>query len=253
MQSGMAAQIAAADVDPFALQQAPVTRRRLRNRTAVFASIAVLAYLVGLIAQIPARTLITETDTLKVGGTIWNGEAVRGSTIRLEWQFAPLRSLTSLAFSADVQIAGGGTDLVGQAMRSSGRLVLTDMSGQIDGTLLDVMAPDLPLSCRFVAQTRIAWLALGGQAQGAAGTMQLSPATCTARGGSALPVTLPASRFEVRPVGGTSVGALSSLAGRVHLIELRLSPEGNLSVWPTAALVRTAPVLAGVRYDTRLD
>lgn len=253
MQSGMAAQIAAADVDPFALQQSPVARRRLRDRSSVFASVAVLAYLAGLIAQIPAHMLIDETDTLKVGGTIWNGEAVRGSTIRLSWQFAPLRSLTSLALSADFQITGGGTDLAGKAMRRSGGLVLTDMSGQIDGTLLDVMAPDLPLSCRFVAQAKVDWLALGGQGQGAAARMQMSPASCTARGGNALPVTLPASRFEVRPVGGTSVGALSTLAGREHLIELRLSPEGNLSVWPTAALVRTAPILAGVRYDTRLD
>ena len=252
MQSGMAAQIAAADVDPFALQQSPVTRRRLRDRASVFALIAVLAYLAGLIAQIPARTLITESDKLKAGGTIWNGEAVRGSTIRLDWRFAPLRSLTSLALSADIHITGGGTDLAGKATRQNGGLVLTDMTGQIDGSLLDVLAPDLPLSCRFVAQAKIAWLALSGTAQGAAATMQLSPATCTAPSGT-LPVTLPASRFEVRPVGGTSVGALSTQAGRVHLIELRLSPEGNLSVWPTGALVRTAPVLAGVRYDTRID
>ncbi len=64
---------------------------------------------------------------------------------------------------------------------------------------------------------------------------------------------LPATRFESRPVARGSQGSLATLAGRETLVELRLSPEGNLSIWPTAGLVRIAPLLAGVRYDTRVD
>lgn len=253
MQAGMAARIAAADADPLALQQPRVVLRRLRGRALVFLLLGVAAYLIGLIALIPAKVVLTEADNLKVGGTIWNGEAVLASTVKIDWQFAPVRTLTELAFSADFHMAGGGTDLAGSVTQVGDALRLTGVSGQVDGTLLAGLAPNLPVTCRFVAQTQISRVVLGGSSQSAEAMLRVSPAACQGKAAGGAPFDLPATRFEASPDARGSRGALVTVTGRQRLLEARLSRDGNLSIWPTADLVRLAPVLGGIRYDTRIE
>ncbi len=253
MQPGMTAKIAAADVDPFALQQPPVVRRSRRRRTILFSVLGIVTYLIGLIALIPARALLTEGDNLKVGGTIWNGEAVLASTERIEWTFAPLASLTRMGFSADWRMSGGGTDLAGAATQRGDVMLLENVSGQADGALLTAFAANLPLACNFVSDVKIRRLQLGGSAQEAAGTIRTSSARCSARGVAAPPIELPAMRAEFTPGANGTRGSLVTASGRVSLIELRLSQGGALSIWPTAAAIQRAPVLAGKRYDTTVQ
>lgn len=253
MQAGLTAKIAAADVDPVAQQNPPVVAHRIERRTLVFILIGILAYFVGLIATIPAATIIDESERLQVGGTIWSGEAVFASTIRIEWAFSPLSSLSKMAFSAEWRLSGGGTDLAGSATRRGDQLQFANVVGQIDGSLFDAAFPNLPLSCRFTADVRFDHAFLSGEGQRAQGSLRTGPMACSARELAALPVELPAMTGEVGPAGNGTAGALISSADRAHILELRLSPKGMLSVWPTQMAVERVPFLAGKRYDSKIE
>ncbi len=206
-----------------------------------------------MIALIPATAVVTENDRLKVGGTIWDGVAVVGSTIRFAWDFAPLDTIGNLAFTADWNLTGTGTDLTGELAQAGDQLQVEDVTGLADGALLDVLFPNLPLRCRFDAEISIDYLHLGGDGQGGAGGARTGPAACHAKDLAAFPVDFPAMRGELVPGDTMTSGALAAAAGRERLIELRLSPDGMLSIWPTQAATRIAPVLAGQRYDTKVE
>lgn len=254
MQAGLTAKIAAADVDPVAQQVPPVVAHRVRRRTIIFVVIGILAYFLGLIAMIPAAALIDESDRVQVGGTIWNGEAVLASSIRVEWVLAPLASLGNGAFSADWHLSGGGNDLAGEASRRGDQWRVANVAGQIDGSLLDAAFPHLPLSCRFTGDVRIDRARLGGgDGQQVLGSLRTGPANCYARQATALPVELPEMIANIGPIANGSGGALMTATGRAHLIEMRLSPQGMLSIWPTQFAVERVPFLAGQRYDTKVD
>lgn len=252
-QAGMAAQIAAADVDPLARQDSPVAPHRYRRRTAIFVGCAAIAYVIGLIATIPAAAVLDESDRLAVGGTIWNGEAVLASTIRVEWSFAPLTTLSRLAFSADWRITGGGTDLAGMISQRGDVMTLHDAAGQIDGSLLNALFPGLPLTCSFTGTARIDNLRLGGDDQAAQANFVTGPVTCAAKAMAALPVQLPPLTADVVASDEASAGALMTEQSKEHLVEMRLDRDGMLSIWPTPMAVERLPLLAGRRYDTRID
>lgn len=254
MQPGMSAGIAAADVDPVALAQSPLARRPLDRRTITFVLIGLLAYVIGLIALIPASTVVAGSDRLKVGGTIWRGEAVLGSAIQIDWTFAPLTTLTHLGFSADWHMRGGATDLAGKATQGTGGVLrLDDVSGQADGTLLVALAPRLPIACTVLADVAIDTITIGGSAQRAEGRLRTSPAKCAMRSGLGTPVDLPALSGEITPTSIGSSGALMTALRREDLVEVRWSRNGAISVWPTPMAVRLAPVLSGMRYDGKID
>lgn len=253
MQAGLAAKIAAADVDPGARQIPPVVARRIPRRTLIFVLTGTLAYFAGLLATIPAAAIVEENDRLQVGGTIWRGEAVLATTIRAQWWFSPLTSLANLAFSADWRLTGGGTDLAGSAAQQGAQLQLSAVSGQIDGSLLDAAFPELPLSCRFTGDLRIDRAYLGGQGQLVNGSMRTGPMTCSARQAAGLAAELPEMTGQVGPAGTGSGGALVSIDDAAHIIELRLTPDGMLSVWPTRMAIQRVPFLAGKRFDKKID
>lgn len=253
MQAGLTANIAAADVDPWAQQNTPVAAHKVRRRTLIFGFTAAIAYLIGMIAMIPAAAVVDETDRLSVGGTIWDGEAVLDSTIRVAWDFSLISSLTKLAYNARWHLTGSGNDLAGSATQRGEQLQLDDVSGQADGVLLDVLFPNLPLSCRFAADVRLAYLHLGGSGQGGAGSLRTGPVNCNAKDLAAFPLDLPQMQADLAPAGVGTAGALKTAENNAHLIELRLSPDGMLSVWPTQMAVEMAPMLAGKRYDTKIE
>lgn len=253
MQAGMTANIAAADVDPMARQDTPVVPHRKRRRTVIFIVTGVITYLIGMIALIPAATALDEDDQLSVGGTIWNGQAVLNSAIRVEWDFDLLSSLTKLAFTAQWHLTGTGSDLFGTATKSGDQVQLGDVSGQADGALLDAVFPNFPLSCRFNADVQLAYLNLGGEGQGGAGKLRTGPVNCNAKDLAAFPVDFPEMEASMAPTNSGTTGALITKGQRQRLVELRLSPDGMLSVWPTQTAVTLAPVLIGQRYDTKVE
>lgn len=203
--------------------------------------------------MIPAAAVLDENDRLSVGGTIWDGKAVLDSTIRVAWDFSPIASLSKLAYTAQWHLMGGGSDLAGSATQRGEQLQLDDVSGRVDGGLLDALFPNLPLSCRFVANVRLAYLHLGGNGQGGAGTLRTGPVNCNAKDLAAFPLDLPQMEADLAPAGDGTTGALTTVDDSAHLIELRLSPDGMLSVWPTQMAVELAPMLAGKRYDTKIE
>src|SRR4051812_8108290 len=73
-------------------------RRRINRRTLIFAGIGAGIYVLSLIATIPAQLAVPLADA---SGTIWHGSAPLGATNRIEWRWAPLRSLARLGFAAD--------------------------------------------------------------------------------------------------------------------------------------------------------
>lgn len=249
----MTARIAAADVDPIAQQKPPIVPHRFRRRTVIFTLVGALAYLIGLIATIPASTLIEENDRLQVGGTIWNGEAVLASSIRVEWSAAPLTSLIKLAYSAQWRMSGEGNDVAGMVTKKGDQFQFENISGQISGSLINAAFPNLPLSCQFTADARIPSLNVGGEGQEGIGTVRTGPMRCSAAALAALPVELPEMTGAFGPTAAGTGGALKTVNGQVHFIEMRLSREGMFSVWPTQAAVGMAPFLAGQRYDTKID
>jgi len=244
------AQTAAPDADQEANSQTPALARRQRRRVGLFIALGVLTYCAGLIAMIPARFVVPDSDRMRVGGTAWNGEAVLGSTMRIAWHWSPMASLLRLGYTANWQMTGGDTDLSGSATPKAGRIVLRDIAGQIDGTLLDAAAPALPLSCRFLAQVQIAQLTLGGKNQMADGNLRSSVVHCTSRTAVAGALDLPALRGTLVPTAGMTTGALVTAPSRQHLIEARLTSDGGLSVWVTPELAARTPLLTGARYDT---
>ena len=223
-----------------------------RRRAVTLIALGLIAYAVGLVAMIPARVLVAERIGTRVGGTIWRGEAVIGPALRVTWRWSPIASLAGLGFGADWHATGGGTDLAGAALRRPGRIVLRDVAGTADRALLDALAPDAPFTCRFDAQLRIDELAFGGRDSLARGTVRSSPAHCETRGpgGAALAAAdLPALRGDIVSAPAGSSATLTTIAARQPFAEMRLSRDGALSLWPTAAAVRGAPFLAQMRYD----
>ena len=256
MPEGMAAKIAEADVDPNAQQRSPVARFRGwrdRRAPAILAAVGAIAYLVALIATLPATMILNENDRFQVGGTIWNGEAVIDSTVRVDWGFAPLLSLANLAFTSSFQLDGGSSDLTGHYAQRGDQLRFENVTGQVDGVFLDAMFPKLPMSCDFIADLDLDHVHVRGDGQVASGSTRTGPMSCSAKELAALPVALPPLEGALEPSGNGTNGYLQTADGRVRMIELRLSPEGSLSVWPTQMATNRVPFLRGQRYDTRLE
>ncbi len=216
----------------------------------VFTSLMVLAYCGGLIAMIPASLMLPKSDRWQIGGTIWNGEAVPDGTTRLSWRWSPIASLSRGGFAANWHMTGGATDLVGIATLGLGRLRLDNVSGVADGAMLDLAAPALPVTCRFLAQVSIDTLVIGGSDQRASGSLRTSPVHCSAKAVAAASLDLPALHGMISQTHGLSSGAFFTLPARQHLVEARLTSAGAFSLWPTAALTARLPALRGTRLDT---
>lgn len=228
----------------------PHHRRRF---AIIFAFVGAITYLIGLIAMIPAAAFIDENDRLEVGGTIWNGQAVVDATMLLDWDFSILSSIANFGWSADWHLTGGASDVTGNLTQAGDELHLENIVGQADGMLLDTLFPKLPLTCQFLADLRFEHLRLGGDNQQGLGKLQTGPVACSAKGIGMIPIDLPALEGDMVPGEDATSGALMTTAGQDRLIELRLSPEGSLSIWPTQIATRRLPFLRGQRYDTMVE
>ena len=241
------AQIAVTDADQWALPQSPVMPRLSRRRPIMFVLVGLLAYCFGLIAMIPASLVLPKSDRWQVGGTIWNGEAVLGGTTSLNWQWSPIASLSRFAFAANWHMTGGNTDLIGSASPGFSRLQIDNVSGVADGNLLNLAAPTLPMTCKFLAKVNLDTLTVGGSNQQASGNLRTSPVHCTAKGLAIAALDFPALNGKISPAHGLSSGALITLPSGQHLVEARLYTTGAFSLWPTAALIGRVPALGGTR------
>ena len=153
---------------------------RPRRRLILFAAIGFVTYLLSLLATTPARLFVpTGGGIAGVGGTIWHGEAALTGGNRIEWRWAPLRSIAGFGFAADWRVTGAATDLGGRALLRRGAARLEGVSGRVDGSLLAALAPGLPFRCDLIVQADLPLLAIGGAEPRVSGTMRSEAGSCT--------------------------------------------------------------------------
>ena len=210
-----------------------------RRRIIVFAALGIGAYLLALIVTLPASAVLKNRPwRTGVAGTVWNGEVGVAGGAKFEWQMAPLRSLTSLAYAADWKATGPNTDLGGRVLAHfGGRTVLDKVSGSADGTLLQALQPNLPFTCDLVMQVEMERIAIGGGAQMISGNATSDPGTCRPTNAGAASA-VPALILIAEHIGNRSLIRIAPMAQRRRtLVTFELSESGavDLSVTPDGA------------------
>ena len=245
MPRGLTGAIAAADADPHASE--PLLRSR--RRTLGYSAIGLVAYVVALIASWPARFLIDADPGWAVAGTIWHGEAVLDGAYRVEWRWAPFRSLANLGFAADWRMTGSGTDLAGSAIAWPNSLLLEGVSGQSDAALLAALDHDLPFACNATLTVDLPRIMLDAAKSSIEGEVRSDPGSCAARGseGSA-PVPALVMRATRDRAGVTSATLAPLAQPRLRLAEGSLA-GGRLSLAPTRTGAAMLPFLRNWRID----
>lgn len=217
-----------------------------RRRLIRFAGFGIAAYVAALVATMPASVVFKNRPwRTGVEGTIWHGAVGVAGGSTLSWDWAPLRSLTSLGFAADWRMTGGETDLGGRALgKPGGRTVLDTISGAADASLLSALEPKLPFQCELVMQLEVPRIAVGGGARAAEGIATGAPGTCAASGGAPMPMPVPALRLSAEHVGQVTRILLTPAAQRRRtLIDAALAEDGTLDVTLTPAGAAVLPFM----------
>ncbi|QJU56360.1 hypothetical protein HL653_07615 [Sphingomonas sp. AP4-R1] len=247
MRQGLAAETATAGGDPAASQRAPVAGAI--RRAWPWLAIGLAAYLVALIVTVPARFILSGDPRWAVAGTLWNGEAVVDGAYRLEWHWAPWRSLASLAFAADVRMTGAGTDLAGAATVSPGGTLLEGFAGSGGGGLLSAFGPRLPFACDAALTITLRQLRIAGTRSEATGEIASDAGSCTAiGGGQPNPVPALITRLLPLPDGTTRIETTPAKGSRVRFFEGRIA-AGRLHLALTPAGAAALPFAQGLVID----
>ena len=231
--------------------------RTARRRAILFGGIGAAAYLVTLLATIPAALLVPRSEGVAaVGGTIWHGEAALAGGDRLSWRWAPLATLAHFAFAADFTVEGRDTALAGRALLRRSSVRLDDVSGAADARLLAALDPGLSFACAMPLQVNLTTLAVGGGDQRILGEVRSG-------GGSCGPKSAGAARVPVAPLILTAGDVCRATAGgiaplgqrRLSLVTFTLSREGKLELAVTRAGAAALPFAAppmGMAISTNL-
>lgn len=226
-----------------------VRSRRFR----LFALTGLVAYLLALIATLPARLLLERADKpgiwLAVSGTVWNGEAALSQGHAVRWQWAPLASLANLSFSTHLEVIGADTELKGIAAWRPSGIVITDLKGNASASLVSALAPTLPFVCDFSMQVNIDRLAFGGSAPGAAGEIMGSAGSCATRNSSiAASTAVPPLVGEATINVGGSNGWIAPRGNRSEkLVSFAVTPSGETSITVSPTASALVPGIEAVR------
>lgn len=215
-----------------------------RRRLTVFVVLGIAAYALAMIATMPASVFLKNRPwRTGVAGTVWNGEVGVAGGSKFEWNWAPLRSLTSLAFAADWKATGPDTDMGGRGLMRFGRTVLDDVSGSAHSSILQALQPDLPFSCDLVMQLEFAKIAVGGGDQAIDGKLTTDPGACTPKDGGAA-VAVPSLLLTAEKIGtATRIRIAPAAQRRQTLVDATLSEDGRLSIRMTADGARILPFI----------
>jgi hypothetical protein len=210
-----------------------------RRRIILFAGLGIVAYALAMLVTMPASVVLKNHPwRTGVAGTVWNGEVGVAGGSSFEWQMAPLRSLTSLAFAADWTAKGPNTDLGGRMVaHPGGRVVLDKVSGSADASLLQALRPDLPFTCDATMRLELDRVAIGGGGRMLAGTAATEPGSCRARNGGAA-TAVPALLITAEHIGDRTTVRVAPMAQRRRtLLTMVLAESGavDLSVTPEGA------------------
>lgn len=210
----------------------------------MFVILGIVAYALAMVATMPAGVAFSNRPwRTGIAGTIWNGEVGISGGTKIEWDWAPLRSLTSFGFAADWKATGPDTDLGGRGLIRFGRTVLDSVSGSAHASLLTAIQPNLPFTCDLVMQTEFPRIAIGGSGQMIDGKLTTDPGTCTPKGGGAA-VPVPALLLTAEKIGTTTrIRIAPATQRRQTLLDATLSEEGELSLTLTADGARVLPFI----------
>ncbi|WP_447724153.1 hypothetical protein [Sphingomonas koreensis] len=213
-----------------------------RRRLTVFVVLGIAAYALAMLATMPASVFLKNRPwRTGVAGTVWNGEVGIAGGTQFEWNWAPLRSLTSFAFAADWKATGPDTDMGGHGLMRFGRTVLDDVSGSAHSSVLQALQPNLPFTCDLVMQLQFAKIAIGGSDQAIDGKLTTEPGTCTPKGGGA-PTAVPSLLFTAEKIGtATRIRITPAAQRRQMLMDATLGEDGALSFRMTPDGARILP------------
>lgn len=210
----------------------------------MFVVLGIVAYALAMVATMPAGVAFSNRPwRTGIAGTVWNGEVGIAGGSKVEWNWAPLRSLTSFAFAADWKATGPDTDLGGRGLVRFGRTVLDKVSGSAHASLLQALQPNLPFTCDLVTQSEFERIAIGGSDQMIQGKLTSDPGTCTPKGGGA-PVPVPALLLTAEKIGTTTRIRIAPATQRLQtLVEATLTEDGNLTLRMTGDGARVLPFI----------
>ena len=254
MQPAPIAASAAAFAGPVVIRDREDVARR---RIILFVALGIAAYLLALLATMPASVIFrSQPWRTGVAGTVWNGEVGIAGGSKVQWQMAPLRSLTSLAFAADWKASGPDTDMGGQMLlHPGGRTVLDHVSGSADASLLQILQPNLPFTCDLVMQVEMARVAVGGANRMLDGTVTTDPGTCRPRGAGAA-TSVPALIFTAEHIGNSTRIRIAPMAQRRKvLVDATLAEDGAIDIGVTpdgAAMLPFLGLPAGMRVQGQM-
>ena len=226
-----------------------VRSRRFR----LFALTGLAAYVLALIATLPARLLLERADEpgiwLAVSGTVWSGEAALSQGHAVRWSWAPLASIANLSFATHLEVTGADTALEGVAAWRPGGVVITDLNGNASASLVSALAPSLPFVCDFPMRVNIDRLAFGGSAPGAAGEILGSAGSCASRNSTvAAAAPVPPLVAEATINVGGSNGWIAPRGNRTEkLISFAVTPSGDTSVTVSPTASALIPGIEAVR------
>lgn len=218
-------------------QISEVSSADARRRLILFGGIGIAAYAIAMIAKLPAGVIVDNAPwRTGVAGTVWNGEVGIAGSSRLEWQWAPLRSITSMGFAVDWRMTGGDTDLAGRALMRPSSTLIDSMSGSVNANVLEAIQPELPFTCDMPMQADFPRIKLGGGDQMIAGKLLTEAGSCRPkRGGasSAVPAMLlnaekigTVSRLRLTPATQRRRTLMNLSLGENGAVELQMTPEG---------------------------
>ena len=227
-----------------------------RRRSIRFAALGIASFAVAIVATLPASLIVRNADWRSgVGGTVWNGEVGVAGGSRIEWRFAPLRSLTSLGFAVDWTATGPDTDLGGQAILSPGGVRIDRASGSADTSLLEAVQPGLPFTCDAAVQVDLPRLSTVAGSAMAEGRIAIDPGSCATRPGGVATAT-PAMLLTAEHVGReTRIRLVPEGQRRRTLVDATLGDDATLRLTMTgdgAATLPFAGVPAGAAISTGL-
>jgi hypothetical protein len=214
-----------------------IAREGARRRLIAFSSFGIAAYVVAMIATIPASAVVDGGAwRTGIGGTVWNGEVGLAGGSKLEWHWAPLRSLVNLGFAVDWTANGDATNLGGRALIGPSSSTVDAMSGSADGTLLQAIQPDLPFVCDMAMQLDFPRARIGGSDQMVSGQLLTEPGSCRPRAGG-VPTAVPAlvltaqhigtqSRLTLAPATQRRRTLMTIVLGEDGTVDMTLTPEG---------------------------
>lgn len=227
-----------------------------RRRIIAFAVLGIASYAAAMIATIPASVVFKNHPwRTGVAGSIWHGEVGVAGGTTLRWDWAPLRSLTSLAFAADWRATGSDTDLRGRALAGWTSMTLDKVSGSANASLLQAIQPDLPFTCGMTSQVEFEKIVVGGSSRMMLGKATTDPGSCRPKGAGAA-TALPALILIAEHVGRRTQIRLAPLTQRRKtLVSAMLDEDGTLDLTVTPDGAEMMPFLGvppGARIQGRM-